>query len=64
MERIDAVEGKVESYVTQTPELALETAKAVDEKRVKGEALPPLAGIPMAVKDGICTKDLLHHLRV
>ena len=58
LERIDAVEGKVESYITQTPELALETAKAVDEKRVKGEALPPLAGIPMAVKDNICTKDL------
>jgi aspartyl-tRNA(Asn)/glutamyl-tRNA(Gln) amidotransferase subunit A len=34
----------------------METARKVDELRAKGEELPPLAGIPLAVKDNICTK--------
>lgn len=58
-DRIDAVEDKVNSYITLTKEKALETAKAVDEKIAKGEELSPLAGIPIAVKDNICTKDVL-----
>lgn len=38
-------------------EQALETAKNVDEKIAKGEPLPPLAGIPLALKDNINLKD-------
>lgn len=56
--RIDAVEDKVKSYITLTPETALETAKAVDEKIAKGEQLSALEGIPTAIKDNICTKDI------
>lgn len=52
-ERIDEVEDKVCAYITQTRELALEQAKAVDAKRAAGEKLSPLAGIPLAVKDNI-----------
>ncbi len=37
---------------------ALETAKRVDERLAKGEVLHPLAGIPIAVKDNIVTKDI------
>jgi aspartyl-tRNA(Asn)/glutamyl-tRNA(Gln) amidotransferase subunit A len=54
--RIDAVEGKVRAYITQTRELAREQAAAVDGKLKRGEALPPLAGIPGAIKDNICIK--------
>ncbi len=56
IERIDAVEGKVHAYLTKTPELARETAKKVDERLAAGEELSPLAGIPIAIKDNICTK--------
>ena len=56
LDRIGAVEEKVGAYVTVTGEMALERARRVDEKRAAGEALSPLAGIPIAVKDNICTR--------
>lgn len=55
IDRIENVENKIESYITTTPELALETAKVVDDKIAKGEEISPLEGIPMAIKDNICT---------
>ncbi len=58
IERIDAVEDKVKSYITLTPETALDTAKKVDEKIARGEEIAPLEGIPMAIKDNICTMDV------
>ncbi len=54
--RIDSKEQTVGAYITLTAEHAMETARKVDELRAKGEELPPLAGIPLAVKDNICTK--------
>jgi len=59
LNRIDAVEDKVESYVTVLPEEAMEAAKAVDEKIAKGETVGALAGVPIALKDNLCTKDVL-----
>ncbi len=59
LSRIDKVENKVEAFVTLTPELALRTAEEVDRKIASGETLPALAGIPIAIKDNICTKDIL-----
>lgn len=56
LDRIDDVEDKVGSFVTVTKELALEKAREVDEKIAKGESLSNLAGIPIAIKDNICTK--------
>ncbi|MBP2641251.1 MAG: gatA [Firmicutes bacterium] len=56
--RIDAVEDKVQSYVNQTRELALAKARQVDEKIKKGEPISPLAGIPGAIKDNMCTKGI------
>ncbi len=53
--RIENVEGKIESYITLTTELALETAEKVDAKIAAGEEIAPLEGIPMAIKDNMCT---------
>jgi aspartyl-tRNA(Asn)/glutamyl-tRNA(Gln) amidotransferase subunit A len=54
--RIDAVEGKVNAYLTLTRETAMAQAAAVDERRARGEAVGPLAGIPTAIKDVLCTR--------
>jgi len=46
------------AYITPTPERALAMADAADQRLVRGEALP-LDGIPIAVKDLFCTKEVL-----
>lgn len=56
LNRIHDVEDKVQAYVTVTEELALQKAEKVDKKRASGEELHDLAGIPIAIKDNICTK--------
>jgi len=56
--RIEEVEEKLSSYVTLTIDEALSEAKRVEERLTKGEELGPLAGIPIAVKDVICTKGI------
>ncbi len=58
MDRINATEEKVGSFVTITEELAMENAKLVDEKIANGEEISKLAGIPIAVKDNICTNGI------
>ena len=58
-DRIDAVEGQIEGYITLTKETALQQAEAADAGFQRGDELPPLAGIPIAVKDVICTKGVL-----
>ncbi|TCT15320.1 aspartyl/glutamyl-tRNA(Asn/Gln) amidotransferase subunit A [Natranaerovirga pectinivora] len=58
LDRLNEVEDKVKSYVTVCEEDAINTAKNIDERRAKGEKLGPLAGIPIGVKDNICTKNL------
>lgn len=55
LDRIKEVEPKVDSYITITEEEALIRAKEIDEKIKAGEEVSVLAGIPMAVKDNICT---------
>lgn len=56
--RIKQVEPQVRAYVTLAEEEAYRTAEQVDELMAKGEKLPPLAGIPVAVKDNISTTGL------
>ena len=54
--RIDEVEASIKAYVTLRREEALEEARGVDERLARGEKLGPLAGIPVAIKDNICTR--------
>jgi aspartyl-tRNA(Asn)/glutamyl-tRNA(Gln) amidotransferase subunit A len=56
--RIDEVEKDVDSFITITKEEALKEAKIVDEKIANGEDIHMLSGIPMAIKDNICTKGI------
>jgi aspartyl-tRNA(Asn)/glutamyl-tRNA(Gln) amidotransferase subunit A len=53
--RTNEVEGDVLSYLTLTPEAARAKATEVDAALAAGEQLGPLAGVPMALKDIICT---------
>jgi aspartyl-tRNA(Asn)/glutamyl-tRNA(Gln) amidotransferase subunit A len=53
--RIEALDNRVHAYLTLTRELALEQADQADHQRRRGES-GPLLGIPLAIKDVICTK--------
>lgn len=55
--RAQDLNSKINAFVTFN-EKAEEQARAVDKKREKGEKLGPLAGIPVGVKDMLCTKSL------
>ena len=57
--RIKSVEPKIQAYITLCEKTAIETAKSVDQKISRGENLSPLAGIPIGIKDNICTKGTL-----
>ena len=52
-ERINALDEKLGAFNSLTKDTAVETAKKVDEKIAKGEELPMLAGIPLALKDNM-----------
>ena len=56
LDRIAQIDGQVGAYLTLTEEAAVAQAKAIDRKSAAGETLPPLAGIPLAIKDVLCTK--------
>lgn len=53
LDRIEEVDNKVEAFMCLTKDVAVGTAKKVDEKIAKGEELPLLAGIPLALKDNM-----------
>ncbi|HZN67105.1 MAG TPA: amidase family protein, partial [Tepidisphaeraceae bacterium] len=51
LERIERLNGRLNAFVSTFPERALARAKAVDDGRLTG----PLAGVPVAIKDNLCT---------
>ena len=55
LDRTEKAEPKIRSFITRMAETALQQAAAVDAKIVRGEAIAPLAGIPGALKDNMCT---------
>ena len=56
IKRIEEKEPEVKAFVNTTTENAIEIAKEIDKKRAEGEKLSELAGIPIGIKDNICTK--------
>ncbi len=57
LERIRQVEPKVQALVTITEELALKQARKADELIASGN-INPLTGIPVVIKDNMCTKGI------
>ena len=55
---IDACEKSVHSFVTVDAERALQRAQEVQEQIASGSLTSPLAGVPVAIKDNMCTKGL------
>ncbi|WP_436773056.1 Asp-tRNA(Asn)/Glu-tRNA(Gln) amidotransferase subunit GatA [Yinghuangia sp. YIM S09857] len=56
LDRITEVDGKVHAFLHVDADGALNAAKAVDERRAKGDKLGPLAGVPLALKDVFTTE--------
>ncbi|MBC7229398.1 MAG: Asp-tRNA(Asn)/Glu-tRNA(Gln) amidotransferase subunit GatA [Actinobacteria bacterium] len=56
LDRIEEVEDRVRSYITLTEEEARAAAAAADDARARGEDAGAVGGIPMAVKDVLCTR--------
>ena len=59
LDAIEKREAQVHSFVTVDREGALKRAKEVQAKIDAGELTGPLAGVPVAIKDNMCTKGLL-----
>ena len=63
LERIDRLEPSLHAYLTLTPDSALASAVIADHqykdwRRSPDNSLPPLLGVPLAVKDLLCLKDV------
>ena len=59
LDKIDEVEKTIHSYVTIDKEAALEKAAQVQKRIEAGELTGPLAGVPVAIKDNMCTEGML-----
>ncbi len=56
LERIAALDGTLHAYLHVATDAAREEARRWDDRYAKGNHLPPLAGVPIAIKDVICTR--------
>jgi aspartyl-tRNA(Asn)/glutamyl-tRNA(Gln) amidotransferase subunit A len=56
--RIEAVDTELHSFLEVTAERARADADRIDAARSSGDTLPPLAGVPLAIKDNLCTKGI------
>ena len=59
LERIDAIDGTLHSYITVCRQEALQAARDAEQALVRGEYRGPLHGVPYAVKDQFWTKGIL-----
>ena len=55
---IEAKDPAINAYLAVDPETVIEDAQEVDRRNAAGETTGPLAGVPIAIKDAICTKGL------
>ena len=51
LERIAGIDAQVNAFITVTADTAVDDARVVERERVRGEAVGPLAGVPIALKD-------------
>ena len=58
LDRVDALEGDIQAYISVTADHALAQAEAADKKRNQGEEAP-LLGIPLAIKDVLATEGII-----
>ena len=58
VDKIKEKEPEVQAFVTTLEDEALKQAKEIDEKRASGEIKNDLAGIPIGIKDNMCTKGI------
>ena len=58
LDRIGALDDKVKAFTLVTDDLALKQAEEADRRFSSGATVSPLTGIPLAIKDVICTKDI------
>ena len=56
--RINELDPTLNSFLTVNTELALSKAEHIDNQIASGDHLPPLSGIPIAIKDNLCTKGI------
>jgi aspartyl-tRNA(Asn)/glutamyl-tRNA(Gln) amidotransferase subunit A len=56
LDRIAAQDGRVGAFLSVDPQVSLEQARQIDQRRGRGEPLGLLAGLPVAIKDVICQK--------
>ncbi|MER3460614.1 MAG: Asp-tRNA(Asn)/Glu-tRNA(Gln) amidotransferase GatCAB subunit A, partial [candidate division GAL15 bacterium] len=56
LDAIDRLDGLVRAYLTVTADRARAQARELDDRLARGEPLPPLAGMPVALKDNLCTE--------
>ncbi|MDR3128514.1 MAG: Asp-tRNA(Asn)/Glu-tRNA(Gln) amidotransferase subunit GatA [Bifidobacteriaceae bacterium] len=59
LDRINQTDDKLGAFLLVDDKIAIETAKKIDSSRLKGDTLPKMAGVPIAIKDLICTKGLV-----
>ncbi len=60
--KIDLKDPEINSYICTTKDSAIVQAENIDKLIQNNDVLPPLAGIPLAIKDNICTKGVVTHL--
>ena len=56
LKRLEATEPSLHAYLEVTADRARSDARRIDEARAAGEDLGPLAGLPLAIKDNLCTR--------
>jgi len=56
LKRLESSEPSLNAFVEVTADQARAEASRIDEARAAGETLGPLAGLPLAIKDNLCTK--------
>ncbi len=58
LKRIDEKEDSLNAYITVTGDSALKQADEADKRIAKNESVSPLNGIPIAIKDNLCTEGI------